>query len=171
MHLHLLRRTACLTIYYDQSNDWLFLDWLGDLTLPVVQEACVELANCFLHRPYTRVLNSNEQVTGITWNVAAWLATDFLPYITLAGVEHVAWVYSPLVRGQHLVRTILSRLPNPVIDAFDNVSDAVVWLQHCPPTMQGLVPTRSLANQEKLEQEVQAFLKRLQVKQQALQRA
>ena len=86
MQLQLLHQTTCLTIYYDQCNDWLYLEWEGELTLLLVQEACDALATCVLRRPYARVLNSNEQVTGITWDVAAWLATDFLPHLPLAGV-------------------------------------------------------------------------------------
>jgi hypothetical protein len=170
MQLQLLHQTTCLTTYYDQCNDWLFLDWEGELTLPLVQEACAALAVCALHRPYTRVLNSNEQVTGVNWNIATWLVTDFLPHMTLAGVEHIAWVYSPLLRGQHLVQSILSWLPGTLIDAFDNVSDAVTWLQHFPPKQQeGFIPTRLPATQAKLAQEVEAFLQRIKAKQPKLQ--
>jgi hypothetical protein len=169
MQLQLLHHTTCLSIYYDQCNDWLFLNWEGELTLPLVQEACVALATCVLQRPYTRVLNSNEQVTSISWDVAAWLVTDFLPHVVLAGVEHVAWVYSTSLRGQHLVQTILSWLPGPPINAFDNIAEAVEWLQRFPPMNQGSIPTRSPANQAKLAQEVQALLQRLKDKQQKVQ--
>lgn len=161
MQLQLLHQTTCLTTYYDQCNDWLFLDWEGELTLPLVQEACNALATCLLARPYARVLNSNEQVTGLVWNVAAWLVTDFLPYLPLAGVEQVAWVYSPMLRGQHLVHTVLRRLPGPAIDAFANVADAVAWLQRCQPTPQGRAAMRSPATQAQLAQQVQAVQQRL----------
>jgi hypothetical protein len=171
MQLQLLYQTTCLTAYYDQCNDWLFLDWEGELTLPLVQEACDELATCLLARPYARVLNSNEQVTGVTWNVAAWLVTDLLPYMALAGVEHVAWVYSPLVRGQHLVQTILGWLPGSLIEAFSHTAEAVAWLQRFRPTQQGLLPMRSAATQAKLAQQVQAVRQRVQAKQFQLQAA
>jgi hypothetical protein len=165
MQLQLLHQTTCLTIYYDQCNEWLFLDWEGNLTLPLVQEACVALATCYLLRPYPRVLNSNEQVTSITWNVAVWLASDFLPHMALAGIEHVAWVYSTALRGQHVVQAILSWLPGPLIDAFDNVADAVAWLQRTQPKPSGILPARLPAHQVKLAQEVEALLQRLQAKQ------
>ena len=161
MQLQLLHQTTCLTICYDQCNDWLFLDWAGDVTLPMVQEACVELAACFLHRPYARVLNNNEQVTSVELSVAVWLATNFLPHMALAGLEKVAWVRSPSLRGQGMVQNILRLLPGPIINDFDNIADAISWLQR---SRQPSSSVRSAATQAKLEQEVQALLQRLKTK-------
>lgn len=167
MQLQVFYQTTYLTAYYDHSNEWVFLDWEGDITLPLVQESCAELATYFLHNPCTHVLNSNEQVTKVGWNVAAWLATDFLPHLALAGVEHVAWIYSSSLPGKNLVQTILNWLPGPVINSFGNLFDAVTWLQHSQPTpRQGRsLPTRSSATQAKLVQEVQALHQRIKAKQ------
>lgn len=163
MHLLLLEQTTCLTTYYDQCNDWLYLEWQGELTLPLVQEACDALATCILKRPYARVLNSNEQVTGVCWKVAAWLATDFLPHLSLAGVERVAWVYAPTLRGQHVVYLLLRQLPGPLIDAFANVADAVTYLQRFQPKLPELIPVRPPAQQAELQQQVQAIHQRMVV--------
>jgi hypothetical protein len=135
MQLHLLRTTSCLAIYYDACNDWLFLDWTGELTLPAVQEACAALAQCYLLRPYSRVLNSNLEVTGISWNVAKWLGTNFLPYITGSGVEHVAWIVAPSLLGRNLVQALLKPLGGLVLNVFDNAEEAVSWLQRAPATL------------------------------------
>lgn len=161
MQLQLLHHTTCLSTYYDQCNDWLYLEWEGEITLPLAQEACDALATCVLERPYACVLNNNEQVTGIHWNVATWLLTDFLPHLTLADVEQIAWVFSPVLRGQHVVYTILNHLPSgPPIDAFDNLADAVAWLQHFRPVARGAAPTRCPAKQARLVQQVQAIRQR-----------
>jgi hypothetical protein len=165
MRLQLLHQTPCLTVHYDACNDWLFLDWEGELTLPLVQEACVALGSCVLVRPYPRVLNSNEQVTGVSWSIAPWLITDLLPHLALAGVERVAWVYSSSVRGQHMVQTILGWLPGSRLEAFGDTAEAVAWLQRFPPTQPGLIPTRSAATQAKLAQQVQAMRQRAEGKQ------
>lgn len=163
MKLHLLFRTTCLTAHYDLANDWLYLDWEGDLTLPVVQEACLALASCYLRRPYSHVLNSNEQVTSVSWSVAMWLATDFLPYMTLAGIEHVAWVAAPSLWGHNLVHKVLSLLPGSPLTTFDDVADAVTWLQHTRTGQDTryLLPMRAPATQARLVQEVQALQQRL----------
>jgi hypothetical protein len=165
MQLQLLYQTTCLTAYYDQCNDWLFLDWEGELTLPLVQEACDALATCVLARPYARVLNSNEQVTDVNWNVAPWLVTNLLPHLALAGVEHMAWVCSNSLRGQHLVQTILNWLPGSLIEAFSNTAEAVAWLQRFQPTQRGLLPARSSATQAKLAQKLQAVRQCVETKQ------
>jgi hypothetical protein len=133
----------------------------------VVQQACVALADCYLQRPYSHILNSNEQVTGVNWNVAMWLATDFLPHMSLAGIEHVAWVYSPSLRGHNMVHTVLSWLPGSLITTFSDVADAYAWLKH---TRAGqprsyLLPERTPAAQAKLAQEVQALTQRLAAQQ------
>ena len=172
MHLHLLRQTTCLSAYYDLRNDWLYLDWEGELTLPVVQQACLELAACYLQRPYSRILNSNEQVTGVSWSVAAWLATEFLPHMTLAGIKHVAWIYSPSLRGHNMVHTVLSWLPGSLITTFDNVADAVTWLQQTCTEQQRsyLLPKRSPDIQAKLSLEVRALNQRVAAQQHKLAR-
>lgn len=154
MQLHLLGTTPCLTIYYDSQNDWLFLDWQGDLTLVLVQEACVEVGNCLLERPYRRVLNSNAQVTDVSLSVAAWLVTEFMPHSKLAGIEHLAWVGSPSLRGRSVVQTVVSWLAQASIDIFHDLDEAVGWLQHLgPPTMpEDSLPQRLPADQAKLAQ-------------------
>lgn len=169
MRLHLLRETACVSIYYDSLNEWLFLDWEGELTLPAVQTACLEIAHCFLPRPYARVLNSNAQVTGMSWSVAAWLASDFLPHLTLAGVTQVAWVCSSSLRGRYVVQTVLNWLPGPAVTSFDDLDAAVTWLQHtCPERATGGTPLRPPATQAKLEKVFQDFCQKITVQVPAL---
>lgn len=162
MKLHLLHQTKCLAIYYDSGNDWLFLDWHGDLTLQDTKEACVALAHCYLRRPYPRVLNSNAQLESVSWSIAAWLVADFLPHMSLAGVEHVAWICSATLSGRHVVQTIINWLPGFILNIFDDMEGAVGWLQHTRSTHpQGYaIPQRSPASQAKLAQEVRNLCQR-----------
>jgi hypothetical protein len=173
MTLYPLFQTSCLSAYYDLRNDWLYLDWQGELALPNVQQACLALANCYLPRPYTHILNSNEQVTGVNWNVALWLATDFLPLMPPAGIKHVAWIYSPSLRGQNLVHTVLSLLPGSRITTFSDVADAYAWLEHTRAGQQSsyLLPERTPAAQAQLAQEVQALHQRVAAPRRKLQAA
>jgi hypothetical protein len=171
MQLHFLRRTTCLVIYYDFRNDWLYLDWQGNVTLPVLQEACLALTDCFLHRPYPRVLNNNEQVTSVSWGIALWLVTDFLPHMTLAGVRQVAWVFSPSLQGRSMVQLVLSWLPGEALTAFDDLASAVEWLAHtrAEPAPGYLPPRRTSADQARLEAEVQALRLRIATSQRKTQ--
>jgi hypothetical protein len=154
MRLQLLQETSCLAIYYDSSNNWLFLDWHGNLTLPDVQAACLAVARCYLPFPYPRVLNDNTQVTGVSWSVAAWLATEFLPHLSLAGAEHVAWVCSPALPGRNLVQTVVKWLPGPAITCCDDVEEAVAWLRQLPAVPPGHAAPRLPAAQTQLERVV-----------------
>jgi len=159
MHLHLLRQSACLSIYYDSHNDWLYLDWKGELTLTAVQVACAELGACFLHRPYARVLNSNLQVTNVHWAVAAWLACEFLPHVKLAGIEHIAWICSPSLRGRNMVQTVMNWLPQLTVTLFDDMDEAVYSLQKLRPQAATgyILPQRPAATQATLAQVVQVL--------------
>jgi hypothetical protein len=132
MQLHLLHTTSCLSIYYDSCHDWLFLDWAGYLALPLVQEACVAVAQCYLQRTYSRVLSSNLQVTDISWNVATWLGTEFLPYLKAAGVQHVAWISAPSLVDRNLGQRELKLVPELGLNLFDNAEEAIAWLQQRP---------------------------------------
>jgi len=141
MNLQLLREAPGICIYYDTCNDWLFIDWQGDLSLRAIQRATLELAQCVLARPYTRVLNSNLLVTSISWEAAPWMLRELLPHLHLAGVEHLAWVRPESLRGQQLVNSMLSQLPGLCVALFDEMDLAVTWLQrHRPPTLMGCPP-------------------------------
>jgi hypothetical protein len=162
MTLHLLRQTTCLAIYYDSANDWLFLDWQGELTLQDTKDACVALAQCYLQRPYPRVLNSNAQLEGVSWSVATWLVTDFLLHMTTAGVEHVAWICSPSLRGRNMMQIVMNLLPGFILNTFHDIEGAVEWLQHTRSAhpQAFTLPKRSPAAQAKLAQAVQDLSKR-----------
>jgi hypothetical protein len=164
MQLHLLRTTSCLAIYYDSCHNWLFLDWVGELTLPAVQEACVAVAQCYLQRTYPRVLNSNLQVTGISWSVATWLGSEFLPYMAVGGVEHVAWISAPSLLGRHLTQTVLKQVPGFVLNVFDNPEEAVAWLQQTSSSQaEGyILPQRQASAQGQLIQGVQQLRQEVQ---------
>lgn len=129
MELQLLQETPNVSIYYDCANQWLFLDWRGDLTLALVQDSCLAVAQYFLDAPYTRILNSNTGVTSMVHNVPTWLAREFLPYLRLAGIKHVAWVYSPNLRVKCYTDAALYTLDTPVVNVFDDVESAFAWLR------------------------------------------
>jgi hypothetical protein len=57
-----------------------------------VQHTCLGIAYCFLDRYFPRVLNSNAHVTAVSWDVAQWLSSEYLPALRLTGVEQMAWV-------------------------------------------------------------------------------
>jgi hypothetical protein len=163
MNLHLLRTAPGICVYYDTCNDWLFIEWEGELTLRTVQLASLELATCILQRPYARVLNSNLLATSISWDMAPWLACEVLPYLRLAGIDHLAWVRPQALRGQYMVNALMSRLPGLAVALFDEMDHAVTWLtRHRPPaTTSGAAPMHSPATQARLHELIQTMTSKL----------
>lgn len=163
MNLQLLRTAPGLSVYYDTCNDWLFIDWEGELTLRTVQLASLALAQCVLERPYARVLNSNLLATSSSWDMAPWLACEVLPYLRLAGIDHLAWVRPPALRGQYMVNALLSRLPGLAVALFDDLDQAVTWLtrHRLPATASGPPPRHSPTTQAKLTEIIQVMARQL----------
>lgn len=164
MHLQHLYSALCADIYFDKTNEWVFIDWAGELTLETVQHTCLDIARCFLDGYYPRVLNSNAQVTGIAWEVSAWLASEFLPVLSLTGIEQMAWVVAPSLRARNNVLSAVNLFPHTAISLFDDVEAAVAWLQQTAPAplSLGRAPQgRSYADEYKLRYIVQNFAQRL----------
>lgn len=129
MELQLLHETPNLAVFYDPTNQWLFVDWRGDLTLALVQDNCVAVAQYLREVRYARILNSNVGVTSMAPNVPAWLAREFLPYLRLVGVQQVAWVYSPNLRVKCYTDAALHGPDAPAVHVFDDLESAVAWLR------------------------------------------
>ena len=154
MNLQHLCSTSHAEVYFDTANHWLFIDWLGDLTLPKVQLACLEIAHCYLAHSYPRVLNSNTQVTSATPDVADWLVDTFMPALDLAGVEQLAWVLSPALSSRTTALDTATRFAHLAISLFHNMEEAVSWLQQTAPRLASEVApsVRSPALEVKLQE-------------------
>ncbi len=133
MNLQSLFTTPNVSVYFDAANNWLFLEWEGDLTLARVQAACREIAQCYLIKSYDRILNSNLRVTSATTDITGWLASTFMPALDLAGVRQLAWVLAPTLCGRTVVLDTLARCQHMGINLFEDVEGAVSWLQQNRP--------------------------------------
>ncbi|QNE38613.1 hypothetical protein F1C16_03115 [Hymenobacter sp. NBH84] len=128
MEQELLLATSNVKAYYDHANNWLYLDWHGEITLNSVRSNCLQLARCFLIRRYKRILNDNTNVAKVTPEVAPWLANEFLPHLRLLGIEYVAWICSPDMHIQNDTEIALEKLTSPVVALFDDMATAYEWL-------------------------------------------
>jgi len=171
MQLRLLAATSCLSIYYDANYEWLFLDWAGELTLPAVQEACVAVAQCYVQRAYSHVLTSNLQVTAVGQQVGTWLGAELLPYVTVAGVEQLAWVSAPTLVSRSQAQQVVNRVPSVGLNLFDNTEEAIAWLQQTrfSDAASAAGPPRPAAAPHKLAQGMQAIKQEVQLIQQEVQ--
>lgn len=160
MNLILLHSSSQLRAYYDSWNNWLFLDWYGSLTLPGVQQNCVELLRRCCDYPCQRVLNSNAHVHEMQASIVPWVGRELVPYLEQLGVDQLAWVRAALPLGQLLVQQALPQAPQLYLHAFDELELAVAWLQETQPS--GCIPLHRLpAERARLEACVQALIARV----------
>ncbi|QKG56312.1 hypothetical protein GKZ68_06455 [Hymenobacter sp. BRD128] len=159
MNLRHLCTAPHVKVYFDSWNNWLYIEWEGALTLPAVQYACLEVAQCFVKHAYPRVLNSDAQVTSLPWEVVPWLTKHFFPYLELAGIEQLAWVHAPVVRAFGLSAQVREQLPYLNIGVFADLENATSWLQQTNPAYEGShVPLpRPVAGETLLAQAVVHF--------------
>jgi hypothetical protein len=163
MQLQILQDTPTVSVYYDSTNDWLFADWRGELDLALVQAGCLTIAQCFLHRTYPRILNNNTDVKGMSANVSAWLAHDYLPHLGLAGIEYLAWVCAPSLLLKHLTSEAVRQLRSPTVAIFDDLADGYAWLQHTRfQHLDHAMPQSPAERQAELASRVAAFSAELQ---------
>ncbi|UYZ64758.1 hypothetical protein [Hymenobacter weizhouensis] len=129
MSLQLLTEGTTLALYHDTENGWLYADWQGELTLPTVQENCLTIAQYFLQGDYRQVLNDNTNVVSVSADISPWLASEYLPYIVLGDVDHIAWVYSPILSAQCYTDLAVYALNSPVVALFSDMDAACSWLK------------------------------------------
>jgi hypothetical protein len=164
MNLRHLYSAYCAEIYFDKSNSWVFVDWQGELTLEAVQHTCLGVARCFLDHYYPRVLNSNAQVANVRWEVSQWLASEFLPALTLTGIEQMAWVVPSTLRTRNGILDTVNLFPHVAIGLFDDVESAVAWLQQTAPLAPQtscFAPARSYNDELKLRYLVERLSRQL----------
>lgn len=164
MKLQHLCSAHCAEIYFDQDNEWVFVDWAGELTLEAVQHTSLAIARCFLDHQYPRVLNSNAQVTRVSWEVVQWLGSDFLPALRLSGVEQLAWVVPTPLRARNRMLDAVGLFPHVAVNLFDDVESAVAWLQQtAPPPLESgcALLGRSYSDELKLRARVEGLAQQL----------
>ena len=129
MPIALLLTSDVLDVHYDDDNAWLYLDWKGPQELEFVQAACKVLLGIIKLTGVRKALNDNTHITETSWELARWVAEDFLPQVAETGLEYVAWVSSPLLscRGNVDMMSNLS-VPRPQVAIFDEVAEAYAWL-------------------------------------------
>jgi hypothetical protein len=130
MNLQPLCATPTLSVYYDMCNNWLFLEWEGELTLQSIKRDSLAIVRCFLGHNYARVLNSNAYLTSVDWDVANWLMRNMVDFLSLASVKQFAWVHAADLRGRDMAEDIMQQLPQELqIALFADIEQAVTWLQ------------------------------------------
>lgn len=131
MSTKLLLASEVLDVHYDPENAWLYLDWKGPQELELVQAACQDLTTFIKQTGAHKALNDNTHITQTSWELVKWVAYDYLPEVGRLGLEHVAWVQSPLpscYSRLDLMDDFVGNMPQVAI--FQDMAAAYEWLTH-----------------------------------------
>lgn len=120
-----------LIISYDKLNQWLYTDWVGVQSLRTLQLGSEQIMLHLRAEHCRKVLNDNTRVTSIHAQVRDWVEQGFLQQLASAGLEYMAWVYSPDFDSRFSTDLTLLRVTRPVVVGFDDLVAAYAWLEKC----------------------------------------
>jgi hypothetical protein len=119
-----------LRISYDPAHHWVYNEWLGEQTYtgilvgadaclgPVAEHACAYL------------LNDNRQVVGPWDHAVAWIATNWAPRASAAGLTHFANVVSPEALAASSAQAMALGLQQQLqMQLFGDLEEARQWLR------------------------------------------
>ncbi|KUG08137.1 hypothetical protein [Solirubrum puertoriconensis] len=129
MALRSVYEDATISIYYDFSNDWLYVDWGAEQDLASVQAGALQMLACLKQERCHKVLNDNRQVQTIWADAAEWGGKVWFPAMAEGGLEYFAWVYSPNIYSRLSTDLTLQHTTKPIVMTFDNIDTAASWLR------------------------------------------
>lgn len=133
MSLLTLLEEPHLTISYDNRNQWLYADWVGAQTLRTLQRGCEQIIMHLQAEHCSKVLNDNSRLSSIHAQARNWVEHGFLQQLAGAGLEYMAWVYSPDFDSRFSTDVTLLRNIQPVVVGFNDLVAAYAWLKNVRP--------------------------------------
>jgi len=122
--------TVYLRISYDEANDWVYNEWLGDQTytgIIVGADACL---GPLTEHTCAYLLNDNRRVTGPWDHAVDWIVRNWAPRAIAAGLTHFANVVSPEAlaasSGQAMALGLHGQLH---MHQFGDLEEARQWLR------------------------------------------
>jgi hypothetical protein len=118
-----------IQIFYDESEQWLYTNWIGFQSTKLVMDGCETMLKLLKENNCQKVLNDNTLVEGIWSGAARWGASSWFPRMRDAGLEWFAWIYSPSVLSQLSTDKTLSLMEPDFIRTFYDLEEARNWLR------------------------------------------
>ena len=119
-----------LTISYDYVDDWLYLDWHGELDDDTVMAGALQVLEMLKQERCAKVLNDNTRITGLWADAAKWGSDVFFPLLHEAGCRYFSWVYSPERYSQLSAELAVQHTTaGIIIMTFRDLAPATAWLR------------------------------------------
>lgn len=118
-----------VVVFWDSEHSRIYVDWKNIPSDRTVQKGCEEMLKLLEQRRCNCVLNDNRNVLG-PWNSSAqWVAENWFPRMTAAGLKKFAWIQSHNSLSKFAARQSAANNQNSdVIRLFDNETVALDWL-------------------------------------------
>ncbi|MET4074056.1 hypothetical protein [Hymenobacter sp. UYCo722] len=130
MAQRILHEAPFLTISYNYTDEWLYLDWHGKLDDEVVMDGAIKLLELLQQEHCTKILNDNTRVSGLWADAAKWGGDVFFPQLYAAGCRYFSWVHSPERYSQLSAELAMQQTNAGIIFmAFDDLGPAAEWLR------------------------------------------
>lgn len=119
-----------VTVYWDDINNWIYVDWRNIPSDKSVKNGCDKMLVLLSQKSCPFVLNDNRNVIG-PWNSAAqWVAEDWFPRMISAGMKKFAWIQSSNVLSKFSARQSTARhQETDFIHLFEDEESATTWLR------------------------------------------
>lgn len=130
MAQRILHDTSSLTITYNYADDWLYLDWHGNLDNEMVMAGALKLLELLPLERCAKVLNDNTRISGLWADAAQWGSDVFFPQLYAAGCRYFSWVHSAERYSQLSAELAVQQTTAGIIFmVFDDLVPAAEWLR------------------------------------------
>lgn len=128
--LEVLFYTNQIEIYYDNEDNWLYVNWIGFQTTQSVKDGCAKILQYMISEACDKILNDNTLVEGMWSGAAKWGADVWFPDLRKNGLKAFSWIYSPSMLSRLSTEKTLTHAQQPdYIKTFDDAEEAKAWLR------------------------------------------
>ncbi|TGE06336.1 STAS/SEC14 domain-containing protein [Hymenobacter fodinae] len=120
--------TPPLTISYDPTHDWLYVEWKGVHNADSAKTGGERILSYLDARPCHKMLNDNSQVTSDWEEGARWVGGHYYTMLAERGIRYVAWVCPPHWSARRSMETAMQFVTKPIVILFDDLASAYAWL-------------------------------------------
>ena len=122
-------QNSTVEILYNEQLHCLMVNWVGFQNRNTVKDGCNRVLNMMEAHQCTRIFNDNSNVLGGWMEACDWIVNKWLPVAQHAGLEYLAWVYSPSTFSKLSTIYTLSKYKGDIITkAFGDLESGLHWL-------------------------------------------
>ncbi|MBT32842.1 MAG: hypothetical protein CMO01_24550 [Thalassobius sp.] len=119
-----------VTITYEESEGFIYVDWNGYLSVEMVQEGSEELLKLFKSiGTISKVLVNNQNISGPWSKANDWYANDWNPRAITAGLKFMGVIVSPNIFTQLSLQGFVEVSNGFTVRSFNAEDKAREWLK------------------------------------------